>query len=319
MRRIKSLLTFPGAVLTFAADPDPRALSEVETVAAGTPTGPDAGSLLLSSHVDVVLISTPPSTHESFIRMAVEAGVRHVLVEKPMTMDGESARRMAGLADATGTTIKVGSNLRRFGEIESLVRLVRSGKLGMPLKASFHIGHSGTGLASWARDPQVAGGGTLLDNGVHIIDLARFLGLLGKRYRVVSAHAGWIRSGVDQLAAFEVASHHELGGVEQVVSMEFSTSWIRTDGFYLDVAIQGTDGSVTLQVGNPSLLKYTGKHSFSTRFHKAYNSWEADTHDFLRAVVRNTGVAPTASDGAEVLAVVDTVYALARAGEGDAR
>jgi len=312
LRRAAAVGSFPGGELVFVCDSNAATLADSGLVPAVTVRGADPAELIGKHKPDAVIISTPPTTHERYVDLCTGLGVKRLLVEKPLAATFAGARRIVEMAASRGADVKVGSNLRRFGEIESLIRVMQSGRLGTPILAGFHIGHSGKGLQSWAKDVSLSGGGTLLDNGVHVVDLARYLGLLGDRYELQWAEIEWLSSSIDHTARFALMAHLDLPSGQTHLPLAFSTTWNRTDGFFMDLTIEGTEGTVVVKVGESSILRFTGKHAFSTRFHKNFNSWEADTHEFLKAALSSRPACPTASEGAQVLHVVDSVYAAAR-------
>ena len=84
---------------------------------------------------------------------------------------------MVRAAGTHGSFLKVGSNLRHFPNVARALELVARGAIGEVLFLRGWIGNDGWSLGSWWRDPDLIGGGTLLDNGSHLLDLTRsFLG-----------------------------------------------------------------------------------------------------------------------------------------------
>lgn len=136
----------------------------------------DAAALIASKDVEAVIISTPPLSHEQLAVAAASAG-KHVLVEKPMAADPEACERMVAAARAAGTTLTVGYNHRYFEAVKLLRDVVRSGEIGTLSHVRAYTGHSGLAefKAEWMYDKKVMGGGALMDNGTHLIDLVRYI------------------------------------------------------------------------------------------------------------------------------------------------
>jgi predicted dehydrogenase len=135
---------------------------------------------------DVVIVAT---THDALAPIALAAARRgkHVLLEKP------GARRAAELgpvleaARSAGVVVRVGFNHRHHPAVSRARAMVAEGSLGPVLYVRGRYGHGGRAgyEREWRADPAVSGGGELLDQGVHLIDLARcFAGELALR----SAH-----------------------------------------------------------------------------------------------------------------------------------
>jgi predicted dehydrogenase len=136
----------------------------------------DANDLIGSAEIDAVIISTPPPLHEPLAVAAASAG-KHVLVEKPMAATPEACERMILAAGKAGTLLTVGYNQRYFEALKLVRDVVASGDIGTLSHVRAYAGHSGLGefKAPWMYDKQIMGGGALMDNGTHIIDLVRYL------------------------------------------------------------------------------------------------------------------------------------------------
>ena len=136
----------------------------------------DANALISAGDVDAVIISTPPSLHEALAVAAASAG-KHVLVEKPMAATPDACERMIGAARAAGTLLTVGYNHRYFEALKLVRDVVRSGEIGTLTHVRGFSGHSGLSefKAPWMYDKKVMGGGALMDNGTHMIDLVRYI------------------------------------------------------------------------------------------------------------------------------------------------
>ncbi len=131
---------------------------------------------LLSGEIDAVLIATPPSSHYAIALEALHQG-KHVIVEKPVTLDGGEAKALQALARQVGRTVTVFHN-RRFDRDYLLVkRMLAEKALGPILFVNRSIHRFGSGAsfgvksfhAEW-RDEIQFGGGALLDWGVHLVD-----------------------------------------------------------------------------------------------------------------------------------------------------
>jgi predicted dehydrogenase len=134
--------------------------------------------MLARADIDAVIVATPPDSHVEIARAAIGAGI-HVLVEKPAARHVDELLGLPQLAADHDVRVRVGFNLRYHRAFQQARRLVDSGILGPLLFVRARYGHGGRpGMASeWRAQPQRSGGGELIDQGVHLIDLARwFLG-----------------------------------------------------------------------------------------------------------------------------------------------
>jgi len=283
-----------------------------EGVGRAVKCGKGATGVVTETGAEVVFVCTPPALHEELAVAAIEAGARHVLVEKPLACTAGAAVRLSRLAAERGVHLKVGSNLRCFPEVERLVKLVQDGHVGKVRSARFSIGHDGSSLAPWALDPGIAGGGTLLDNGVHVLDLALWMGLVPREY-ALRARVDWARPGIDRRASWEI--------VGEDLSCEFESSWTRNDGSYCTVEVCGECGEARLVVArSASTLELdVGGTKVGETWSEPSDSWGEDTRHFL-ASAASGGTAQAFSEndgrnGAAVLALVEKVYLAAAARE----
>ena len=160
--------------LVAVADVDP---SRAEVLAADFPgcaVEAEWARAVARPDVDVVIVATIHDALAEIALAAVRAG-KHVLVEKP------GARRVAELAPVrdvardAGLTVKVGFNHRQHPGIRQARAIVGEGTLGPVLYLRGRYGHGGRPgyEKEWRADPVRSGGGELLDQGVHLVDLAR--------------------------------------------------------------------------------------------------------------------------------------------------
>jgi predicted dehydrogenase len=139
---------------------------------------PDWQSCVTRDDVDLVIVSTVNAALAPVMLAAVRQG-KHVLVEKPAARCADELRPVVAAAHAAGVLVKVGFNHRFHPAFLKARELCDAGELGPLLYVRGRYGHGGRlGYdREWRADPAIAGGGELLDQGVHLIDLSRwFLG-----------------------------------------------------------------------------------------------------------------------------------------------
>jgi len=167
-----------GARLVHCVDLDPQRAAEVAALGGGCACSADWREPLRLADVEAVIVATPQDAQPQIVRAAVTAA-KHVLVEKPAARDPAELRDLAQLAAQYDVRVRVGFNHRYHRAFQQARRLVDAGELGPLLYLRARYGHGGRrGYASeWRAQPQRSGGGELIDQGVHLIDLARwFLG-----------------------------------------------------------------------------------------------------------------------------------------------
>jgi predicted dehydrogenase len=144
----------------------------------------------LSANIDAALIAT---THDRLAEIALSAVLsgRHVLVEKPAGRTPQESRPIAEAAARARVIAKVGFNHRFHPAIARAKTLADEGAVGPLLFIRGRYGHGGRlGYEKeWRFDPEISGGGELIDQGSHLIDLSRwFLGDLRLAYGAVPTY-----------------------------------------------------------------------------------------------------------------------------------
>ncbi len=308
VRRMNALGRFRDASPVFAADPSSESLARLEPVLPpSVPRFFSGFEALRAVKADAVIISTPPVYHEELALAALEAGCRCLLIEKPVTCTLAAARRLHIKSRELKASCKVGSNLRHFAEVQGLLNLIREGRLGRISHGSLQIGHDGSSLPSWGTDPLYSGGGTLLDNGVHVLDLARLIGLIPNSFEIEAA-VEWLANGVDRHAVWTLEG--------SAGRYRFESSWRREDRTYLDIHLEGDAGKVRLLVnpGNSGLTYQGTEHSFQTRYVTPVDSWLGDTLHFLQQAVAGKPPEASLEDGMAAVALVEQIYLSAQEG-----
>lgn len=137
----------------------------------------DAATLLHEERPDAVSICTPNYLHAPQSIMALEAGAS-VLCEKPMATTLDDAEAMRAAAERSGKVLYIGFNHRFIGKFMLAKTLLDEGEYGRLLVARIAIGHGQYERlgAMWFAERSKSGGGTFIDNGVHMLDLLRWYG-----------------------------------------------------------------------------------------------------------------------------------------------
>ena len=136
----------------------------------------DWEELLELEGLDAVSVAVPTFLHAPIAIAALERGL-HVLSEKPIARTVAEAQSMVAAARKAERVLEVVFNHRQRGDIQELKRVIDAGRLGRPYYAkAWWLRRSGIPtLGSWFTRAELAGGGPLVDIGVHVLDYALFL------------------------------------------------------------------------------------------------------------------------------------------------
>jgi predicted dehydrogenase len=166
-----------GADVVAICDSNPDQLAKRQhdwDVAAGFT---DYRDMLGDPAIDAVSICTPNSSHHPITLAAASAG-KHVLCEKPVSLDLDQAQEMIDVCEQAGVVYQVGHHLRSWAAAAKAKELVDAGTIGHIAHIRLRQAHDwgGGGPRGVFGSKAHSGGGTLLDNGCHLFDLARYFG-----------------------------------------------------------------------------------------------------------------------------------------------
>ena len=199
----------------------------------------DWASLCAEPDVDLVIIGTPNSLHAEQAIHALDHS-KHVLVEKPMATTTGDADRMVDAAERAGRTLAVGHMWRHHPDVIALRDRIATGGFGSIVRTHGWGVHAGWGPSGWFTDRRLAGGGALIDMGIHAIDTARFL-LGDPSPERVTASIGIARYGDYDVDDDGIVVVDWANGVRS--SVEFGWWQPRLGGLEADTEVLGTEGT----------------------------------------------------------------------------
>ena len=133
-------------------------------------------SELLELGPDVVIVATPHDQLAGFAGQALEGGA-HVLVEKPAALSTRQIDQLSRFSERSSRRLKVGFNHRFYPGLARAVEEVHSGSHGELMHVRARYGHGGRQgyEREWRADPSRSGGGELIDQGMHLLDLVHWI------------------------------------------------------------------------------------------------------------------------------------------------
>lgn len=154
---------------------------------------------LVARTPDLVVVALPHDEAVDVVEEVLTAGA-DVLVEKPLGRNLGEAQFLRDVAHATGRRLFVGLNYRFMPGITALLRDIGDGWFGSLVSIELTLGHGGApgDEHTWKLDPLRAGGGCLLDPGIHLLDLAGLLGGDDLRVLAGATWSGHWRTGIEE-------------------------------------------------------------------------------------------------------------------------
>ncbi len=265
------------------------------------------------NHDDVaaVIIATPHHMLAEICAGAIDAGC-HVLVEKPAARNADELRPLLRLVEEKKVLVRVGFNHRYHRAVQKMREIIDSGALGSLMFLRARYGHGGrVGYdREWRAQPLLSGGGELIDQGVHLIDLARWC--LGDFVSIEGiAQTCYWDMPVDDNAFLMLRTAKEQTAFLHASCTEWKNifSW-ELSGKNGKVQIDGLGGSYGVerltwyrmlpQMGPPETTAW--------EFPMADNSWEVEMNEFFQDIENSRQPVPGLADALAVLDIVDKIY-----------
>jgi predicted dehydrogenase/NADPH:quinone reductase-like Zn-dependent oxidoreductase len=247
----------PNVKLIACYDPN-QALAEDVGLTYGADVAPTSDALLENDRVDAVLLSLPHHLHAPLGGEAAAAG-KHVIVEKPLANTLEAGVELVRAAERAGVVLSVCFPHRYKPEMIVARRLIEAGALGelagvqltflMDKPSSYWIGgFSGRAHSDWRSSREQAGGGVLIMNLSHYLDLVRYL--TGAEAHVVTALTQVAEATADVEDAVSVTAGYTNGALGSL----FGTAALRGSAPTSELRLWGPDGHIAVE---PDPLVYT--------------------------------------------------------------
>jgi len=236
------LSAVPGLELAAVASSQP---GKVRADWPGVAVEPDSAALLARADIDLVVIAAPNAQHHPLAKAALEAG-RHVVVDKPFTLDADQARELAALAAQQGRLLSVYQNRRFDADFLTLRALLASGQLGRPVYLESHFDRFRPQVRERWREQAVPGAGLWVDLGAHLLDQA--VQLFG-RPDTLQLDTAALRDGAQVEDYFHAVLRYETGAHAPLrVVLHATTLAAHAAPRYL---VHGTRGSYVKQGVDP--------------------------------------------------------------------
>jgi len=274
-------------------------------------------SLVERKDIDAVLVCTPPHLHAAISIAAMKTG-KHVLCEKPLAKTIAEAVEMVEASRANGVKLKCGFNHRHHPGIQKAKQWFDDGLIDGAnfIRCRYGIGGRPNYEQEWRADPKIVGGGHLMEQGIHGIDLARWFAGDFTAVSCLTATYYWRTQPLEDNA---FALYRTAGGV--IASIHSSlTQWKNLFSFEIYgengyISVEGLGGSYGTE------RAMFGKRDFTAPFGEEViefrgedRSWYEEWKEFVSAIKEEREPLGNGKDGLEALRLVYAAYESARKG-----
>jgi predicted dehydrogenase len=290
----------------------------------------DYQDLLDAPGIDAVSVCLPNLLHAPVTIDALRAG-KHVLVEKPLARNAEEGRTMIEAAQAVDRVLMIAFNHRYRADVQWVKQYVESGAIGKVYYAKAHwMRRAGIPrLGSWFVSKEQAGGGPLVDLGVHVLDMAMYL--IGEPRPLAVSASTYAEFGPRGLKGWDL--RNQFSNEQRPYEVEdLATAFVRLEGgatLLLEaswashgsagddfgVTLYGTEGGVEIMVRNythdNTVRVFTDIGGAPTDMApkiKKGGGHDSVTERFVAAVLDGAPRVPGAEEGLRRAAIIDACY-----------
>ena len=312
-KRANAIAATGKGKLIAVADPDifrAKTLAEKYDAEAAT----DWKEVNSRKDIDAVIVAVPNAFIAPIVLASLKSG-KHVLCEKPFGLNAKEAKIMLEAERGSKQILKVGFNHRFYAGILKAHEIFKKGGIGNPLFIRARYGHGGRkGMEKeWRLKKKISGGGELLDQGVHVIDLARWFGGEFDRAYGLAQTKYWKTELDDN--AFAIMANPQTTCAFHVSTTNwdniFSFEVFGDKGFLRIEGKGGRYGEETLTHGVKAPIVGLAKLE-TFHFGEKDTSWNREWENFIAAIEGKTKVNGDAKDGLRANQIVEAIYRSSR-------
>lgn len=249
---------------------------------------------------DAVIIATPPDSHPEIASFFMRKGV-HVLCEKPLCLSVAEAHAMIEEAAAQNVVFTMATKFRYCEDVVKAKAILASGVLGDIIQFENAFTAKVDMTKRWNSDRKTAGGGVLIDNGTHSVDIIRYF--LGAITDVLAIETG-------KTQALDVDENVKLfARTKKGVAASVDLTWGINKELPHFISVYGTNG--TLHIGwRESKYKLNSSPDWNI-FGKGYDkvqAFRAKLENFCNAIVKNEELLTKPADALASVEVIEAAY-----------
>jgi len=319
-RTIPGMMLSQNSELVAVMDTNPDAAKKVKNEFNAKYEFCTVEELLGVKEIDAVYIATPVFCHKQQVKLAADAG-KHILLEKPMGLSVDESKWISDYCKSKGVKLAVGLMMRYSAYHQKMKEIILNGGIGdiVSMRAQFTCWYPKM-EGNWRQNKKTAGGGALMDMGIHSIDLLQYIS--GTKAEVVACFAQnqTFDYGVEDSASLIMKMSN---GATAYVDSNFN---IPDNAAKCRLEFYGTKGSIlaegTIGQVESGEIKLTssdsslGYSAIQNRNGEDFviidvvpgNMYEKEISSFADCIINNTDPQITAEDGIFVQNIVEKAY-----------
>lgn len=260
----------------------------------------DYKTLAENSEIDAVIIATPPNTHPEIAEFFMNFG-KHVLCEKPLCLSVAEAKEMIETAEKTKVIFTMATKFRYCADVVKAKAIIASGVLGEIVQFENAFTAKVDMSKRWNSQKEISGGGVLIDNGTHSVDIIRYF--LGAITEVLALET----SGTQNLSVDENVKL--LAKTENGIAASVDLTWGINKELPNFISVYGTNG--TLHIGwRESKYKLDSSPDW-TIFGKGYDkvqAFKSKLENFRNAILGTEELLTKPSDALASVQAIEAAY-----------
>jgi predicted dehydrogenase len=280
----------------------------------------DSFEELLSSDIDALIISTYVSVASEYVIKALEAG-KHVFCEKPPSMTLIDIEKVIEVEKKTDKILKYGFNHRFHYSVMEAKKIINDGGLGKMLWMRGIYGKAGSidFHDNWRNYKKYSGGGILIDQGIHMLDLFRFFS--EEEFECISAYlttSFWDIEAEDNAFLTLKSSRNIVATLHSsatqwkhkfLLEMTFENGYINLDGILSATSSYAPETMIMSKRDLEDTSIAMGKPKETVTYYENDKSWDLELEEFINAINGNSFVANGSSnDALEIMKIINEVY-----------
>ena len=275
---------------------------------------------LLETNIDAVMVSVYVSFSAECVIKALNAG-KHVFCEKPPAMNVKEMRKVIEAEKKSGKVLKYGFNHRFHYSVMEAKKIIENGDMGKILWMRGVYGKAGSidFHDNWRNYKKYSGGGILFDQGIHMIDLFRYLA--SNEFECLNAHltSSFWNTECEDNAFVTLKSKNKIIATlhssatqwkhKFLLEIAFENGYINLDGILSSTRSYAPE---TMIVGMREFEDITfamGKPKESVTYYEHDDSWKLELENFINAIKGDSPIINgTSNDALEIMKLTDSIY-----------